>query len=373
MPVELRRATPADLGPLVELESAGFDSVDRFSRQHLRYLLTQANATTLVIEEDGRIVGSSIILWRKNSFTGRLYSIVVHPDARGRGLGARLLDASEEDAVKHGCTRMHLEVRPENAAAISLYKGHGYRPAGRIPRFYDDGHPALRMVKDLQPQPSGLRMTMPYYPQTMDFTCGPASLMMAMKYLNPRMVLSKSLEMMLWKEATLIFMTEGLGGCGPFGLAWAALKRGFHVSVVLSDRRTPFLSSVRSAEKKEVITVVHEALRKEARRLGVVEQYRNFSFRDIAKAVRDGAVPVVLISTYRLHRVKAPHWVVVTGFDDDYVYFHDPYEGFYEEDKRKAQHFPIPIGEFQRMHRYGKDVQKSLIIVSKGPSPADVA
>lgn len=80
--------------------------------------------------------------------------------------------------------------------------------------------------------------------------------------------------------------------------------------------------------------------------------------------MRSGAIPIVLISTYRLHRVRAPHLVVVTGLDQRHVYFHDPYEGFYLEDQRQAQHLRIPIPEFRKMRRYGKNVQKSVVFVS---------
>jgi hypothetical protein len=173
------------------------------------------------------------------------------------------------------------------------------------------------------------------------------------------------MELVLWKEATLIFMTSGLGGCDPFGLAVAAVRRGYQCGVILSNDKTPFLSSVKSPEKKEVIRLVHEQLKDEAQKLGVTTYFSNFTFQDIASALRNGEVPIVLISTYRLHRVRSPHWVVVTGFDRHYIYFHDPYEGFYERNKRQAQHISIPINEFLRMHRHSKDVKKSIVFVKK--------
>jgi predicted double-glycine peptidase len=174
------------------------------------------------------------------------------------------------------------------------------------------------MVKTLRKRRHpGIRQAVPYYAQTLEFTCGPACLMMAMKYHDPGLTLDRSLELTLWKEATLIFMTSGLGGCGPFGLAVAAQRRGLATRVILADRQIPLLNSI----------------------------------------------PIVLVSTYRLHRVKAPHWVVVTGFDRRNVYFHDPYEGF---STGQAQHVRLPIPEFRRMRRYGKAVNKSIIFVAPG-------
>ena len=49
----LRKADLRDLDTLVEIENTCFD-VDRFSRRTFRYLLTKANAETLVYEEGGR-------------------------------------------------------------------------------------------------------------------------------------------------------------------------------------------------------------------------------------------------------------------------------------------------------------------------------
>ena len=47
----IRRATVADLDALVELEQRGFKA-DRFSRDQLNYLVTQARATALVLDYD---------------------------------------------------------------------------------------------------------------------------------------------------------------------------------------------------------------------------------------------------------------------------------------------------------------------------------
>jgi ribosomal protein S18 acetylase RimI-like enzyme len=50
----------------------------------------------------------------------------VHPDYRGRGLGRRLLSACIEKAWRKGLTRIELEARADNAAAISLYEKLGF-------------------------------------------------------------------------------------------------------------------------------------------------------------------------------------------------------------------------------------------------------
>lgn len=52
------------------------------------------------------------------------------PAYRGRGLGARLLDAALAGAAKLGITRVELEVFASNARAIALYERRGFAREG---------------------------------------------------------------------------------------------------------------------------------------------------------------------------------------------------------------------------------------------------
>ncbi|WP_431978555.1 peptidase C39 family protein, partial [Pseudomonas aeruginosa] len=52
-----------------------------------------------------------------------------------------------------------------------------------------------------------------------------------------------------------------------------------------------------------------------------VEQKRSARL-DIPRQLARGGQPLVLISSYRLTRSKAPHWVLVTHYDEDFVYLH---------------------------------------------------
>ncbi|MGH2543099.1 MAG: peptidase C39 family protein, partial [Ardenticatenaceae bacterium] len=207
----IRTATAADLDALVHMEETGFVENDRFSRDQLRYLITEANAATFVVEQAGKVRGAAIMLWRKNSTVGRLYSIVVSPKSQGRGFGGKLLQTCEDAASRRGCEYLSLEVRVDNERAIAFYNSRNYEVEETIPNFYADGANALRMVKPLEYRGTPeISLEIPYYAQTAEFTCGPACLMMAMKFLDPDFTVRRSTEFMLWKEATLIFMMGGL-------------------------------------------------------------------------------------------------------------------------------------------------------------------
>src|SRR3546814_337608 len=84
-------------------------------------------------------------------------------------------------------------------------------------------------------------------------------MMMAMKALNPVLSLDRKLELRLWREATTIFMTSGHGGCGPYGMALSVWRRGYGAELFVSDPHVPFVDSVRSEEKKEVIRLVQRS------------------------------------------------------------------------------------------------------------------
>lgn len=143
----IRRAALADMDALLRLEA--FFPGDRLSRRNFRHLLTQGHADLLVYERRGEIVGDAVLLYRRGQSGARLYSLVVRPDQRGRGIGRALIQAAERTARAHRCTELRLEVRVGNKSAQRLYRRLGYLPAGRIEDFYEDHAPALCFRKRL--------------------------------------------------------------------------------------------------------------------------------------------------------------------------------------------------------------------------------
>ena len=67
---------------------------------------------------------------------------------------------------------------------------------------------------------ASISLNIPFYRQHYDFTCGPASLMMAMKYLDNDMRLGKELEIDLWREGNLV----AICGTSRYGLAFSAAR-----------------------------------------------------------------------------------------------------------------------------------------------------
>lgn len=146
--LRVRRATIDDLAALVELENASF-AVERMSARQLRRHLDSASAMIFVATSRRRLLGAAVLFLRSGGRIGRLYSIAVAADARGRGIGEALLQAVERAAARRGCNRLRLEVRVDNAGAQRLYERLGYRRFGLRRGYYEDGHDALRYEKTL--------------------------------------------------------------------------------------------------------------------------------------------------------------------------------------------------------------------------------
>lgn len=368
----IRPATRADLGPLVQIENAAFDS-DRLTRRQFRYMLTRGRARTLVAEgSDASLLGYVMVLFSRGTSVARLYSIAVAREARGLGVARALLAAAEAAVWEQERAYMRLEIRRDNLASQALFEGAGYRRFGVLSDYYEDHMEALRYEKTLAPDLKPALQRVPFYEQTLEFTCGSSSLMMAMQALRPDLVLDRTLELRIWREATTVFMTSGHGGCGPFGLALAAHRRGFAVEVFINDQGVPLVDSVRNPEKKEVMRLVHEDMQEEVRRLGIPVHYRTLSLDELAVRFEAGAVPMVLISSYRIYQEKFPHWVVVTGFDAHFVYVHDPYVDYDNgETTLDSINMPIQREEFSRMSRYGRVGLQAVVLVSLAARSVD--
>ena len=96
-------------------------------------------------------------------------------------------------------------------------------------------------------------------------------------------------------------------------------------TMFVNDEGALFVDSVRSPDKKVVIRLVQEDFLDQLRALPVPLHRGRASLDRLQGAFAAGGIPIVLISSYRIYREKFPHWVVVTGFDERYVYVHDPF------------------------------------------------
>jgi ribosomal protein S18 acetylase RimI-like enzyme len=362
--VNIRKVRVGDLGQLCELEGKCFD-YDQLSRRNFHWMITKAHSLFLVIEYKTKLIGYGLVLINSGTKLARLYSMCTLKEYQGHGLATQLIKELESGASDEDCAYLRLEVKKNNRGAIRLYEKLGYKKFTQKDDYYDDGQAALCFEKRVRVMKKKPRLDVPYYQQRTDFTCGPSCLMMAMKTFRPKFDMSITNELQIWREATTIFMTSGHGGCGPRGLALSAWKRGFNTQLYLSHTGTLFQDTVRSQHKKDVLDLVHADFDKKIKKAKIKIKKKRFGLKDIKNVLNRGGIPIVLISTYHFDNSRIPHWVAITAYDNEFIYFHDPDQSGPMEDIVSRLHVPISEEQFLKISHWGKAKMSAAVIVYK--------
>jgi len=96
-------------------------------------LVKHGGARVFLSYERNQSLGVAICMLGFSSFRGKplinIHDIAVRPEARGRGVGRKLLIAVEDEARKLGCCKVTLEVRADNTVAKGLYQSVGFKPS----------------------------------------------------------------------------------------------------------------------------------------------------------------------------------------------------------------------------------------------------
>ncbi len=144
----IHQATKKDLPGLVALENITFKE-ETFHEKQLRYLLLKAQSYVLVASTDNIILGSIIILLRRNIGNARIYSLNVHPEYRRKGMASMLMDSSEKLLREKGFRNITLEVGIYNKPAQALYYSKGFVMDKILKGYYKDGGDAYHLIKKL--------------------------------------------------------------------------------------------------------------------------------------------------------------------------------------------------------------------------------
>ena len=121
-PIIVRKAQQADIPAILEIEWECF-------------------------REDSFSIAYVSLLFHGGTRYLRIYSIAVHPDYRGRGLGQVLMDQTIQTAGECKAAKITLEVKVTNTSAIGLYMKNGFIPVGIKPCYYHDGSDAIYMQR----------------------------------------------------------------------------------------------------------------------------------------------------------------------------------------------------------------------------------
>jgi predicted double-glycine peptidase len=182
-------------------------------------------------------------------------------------------------------------------------------------------------------------LDVPYFQQTRTATCGPACLMMVMKYWDPLLEFSRRLEFQLWNKSYSLFL---FGGTFQFGLAAAVVKLGFRTEIY---QKAPFSDNY--PKFPQVASLIESIVSYKARRVHIPIRYKQETLTVINDALRQYIPPIVFVNLYPLLGENVFHWIVVTGLDEQNVYVNDPYvpRGFALKQKKN---YPIALDNFSK-------------------------
>lgn len=152
--VLVRLATEADLDAVVASEAANLGA-DAWSAGLLAEGVAGRvpHARYLVAEVSGAVVGHAVVSVVAD--VAELQRIAVAPAQRRTGVATGLLAACVDVAVAGGADRLLLEVREDNAGALSFYAARGFVEVDRRPRYYRDGTTAVVMRLGVGPRCGG--------------------------------------------------------------------------------------------------------------------------------------------------------------------------------------------------------------------------
>ncbi len=112
-----------------------------------------------VLCEDGQVRGTAIINqiqvdvyagapWQYSAPDEQvcvLHTLVIHPAAKGRGLGRAFVAFYEDHARARNCPELRMDTNARNSIARAFYKGLGYREIAVVPTTFN-GIPGIDLV-----------------------------------------------------------------------------------------------------------------------------------------------------------------------------------------------------------------------------------
>ena len=192
-----------------------------------------------------------------------------------------------------------------------------------------------------------MRLKIPYYAQTSEFSCGPACVLMIFKFFNTHLKMNRALEFEVWRQCNMI----GVRGADPFGISIPLLDAGYEVYLLTQRRSTIDPDLWRSRRQEYGLTPEDEDLavfgvaenKKRAMSRGLTVVYSRLTIDRVAHYFYKGFIPLALVHMAVVHQLDIPHWVVVTDVRDYHVSFNDPYP------PKGGKNIRVTREEFQQM------------------------
>jgi ribosomal-protein-alanine N-acetyltransferase len=110
--------------------------------------LVSKETVAFVVEVKDTVIGYSLATCIEGKF--HVTNIAVDKNYQRQGIATHLMQKLEDVAVEKKCYSAYLEVRPDNEAAINLYRKLGYSLTHIRKHYYIDDDDAYVMQKELR-------------------------------------------------------------------------------------------------------------------------------------------------------------------------------------------------------------------------------
>ncbi|MEN6378649.1 MAG: ribosomal protein S18-alanine N-acetyltransferase [Methanofastidiosum sp.] len=140
----VRNVGPDDIHTVIELEYQNFDYP--YPPETINFLYESHRDTFLVAEKDGDVIGFVIGMVQKRE--GHVLVIAIRDDYKKKGIGTFLMKKLIDVYKKKGITRLKLEVRVSNVAALSMYRNLGFKITNRLKHYYENGEDGFLLRRE---------------------------------------------------------------------------------------------------------------------------------------------------------------------------------------------------------------------------------
>ena len=197
-----------------------------------------------------------------------------------------------------------------------------------------------------------MKLSIPFYQQTMDFSCGPACIAMVLKYFDYVSEMNRDLEIELWRETSTI----EIAGCGRFGISAPLALRGLHPHIISSAKDMGLMEGASSVLELDsrVLDLFHTSQQRLCAQNETTYETRIPTLNDINQALSNERIPLCLVSTIIFGDDEdIPHWIVITGSEGNLLTVHNPL------DEKSNNHRDIHIDD---LFYTGRDFKEKTIV-----------
>ena len=177
-----------------------------------------------------------------------------------------------------------------------------------------------------------MRLEVPLYRQTTDFTCGACATLMVWRYFDRKVQLSKRNEFLIWTEIVALPFKFS----SPYRIATFFIKKGFETKLLMKQETSSVTKTlleccqVDPTERNLFLDFFKAYNTILKRRIALAILDRKPTLSDIKRALSTHIPAITLVDSYYTAKARGaknpthlPHWIVVTGYENDKFHIND--------------------------------------------------